>query len=449
MTGMQTDRATAAAAPGASARATLMAVEEALQRLLNALQPVPLPVESVPLEQADGRVLAEDVVAQLDVPGFDNSQMDGYAVRVADVQAALDAGRPLPVAQRIAAGEAAGTLVPGTVARIFTGAPLPAGADAVIMQEQAQPAEAPPGADPGLAVWGWVRFAEVPAPAQWVRRRGEDVARGAVALPAGLRLQPAHLGVAASIGLARLPVRRRLRVALAPTGSELVQPGTVAPQDLPPGSIYNSSRYVLAPLLQRLGVEVTVLPTLPDDRAATEEALAQAALLHDAIVTTGGVSVGEADHVKPAVQALGGLELWQVSMKPGKPFMHGHIDRSRLGGQGRCQVLGLPGNPVSSFVTFVLLARPALLRLAGASVGAALPPPLLARADFDWPRPDRRREFVRVRCNAAGGLEVLPNQSSSVLTSVAWADGLADIAAGTTVRRGDTVAYWPLAAFGA
>ncbi|TSE20451.1 Molybdopterin molybdenumtransferase [Tepidimonas alkaliphilus] len=429
------------------ARAPLMTVEEALQRLLQAVQPLDLPVEEAPLEEADGRVLAADVVAALDVPGFDNSQMDGYAVRAADVAAAVAEGRALPVAQRIAAGAFGAALQPGTVARIFTGAPLPTGADAVVMQEEAQPGEPPPGADATLGAHGWVRFASAPALGQWVRRRGEDVARGAVALAAGLRLRPAHLGVAASLGVARLPVRRRLRVALAPTGDELVQPGTVPPERLPPGAIYNSSRYALVPLLRRLGFDVTVLPALPDERAATERALAQAALTHDALLTTGGVSVGEADHVKPAVQALGGLDLWQVSMKPGKPFMHGFIDRERLGGQGRCHVFGLPGNPVSSLVTFLLLARPALLWLAGAAVTPALPPALLARADFDWPRPDKRREFVRVRRNADGALEVFPNQNSSVLTSVAWADGLADIVAGRTLRRGELVPYWPLADF--
>ena len=435
------------AVPAPPARAPLMSVEEALQRLLQALQPLDLAVEEVLLEDADGRVLASDIVAALDVPGFDNSQMDGYAVRTADVAAAVAAGRPLPVVQRIAAGAFGNALQPGTVARIFTGAPLPAGADAVVMQEEVQPVEAPPGMDAAQGAHGWVRFATVPAVGQWVRRRGEDVARGAVALTAGLRLQPAHLGVAASLGLARLPVRRRLRVALAPTGDELVQPGAVPPERLPPGAIYNSSRYALVPLLRRLGFEVTVLPVLPDDRAATERALAQAALAHDAVLTTGGVSVGEADHVKPAVQALGGLELWQVAMKPGKPFMHGFIDRERLGGQGLCHVFGLPGNPVSSLVTLLLLARPGLLRLAGAAVAPALPPALLARADFDWPRPDKRREFVRVRRNSDGGLELFPNQNSSLLTSVAWADGLADIVAGRTLRRGELVPYWPLADF--
>ncbi|MFN3830028.1 MAG: gephyrin-like molybdotransferase Glp [Tepidimonas ignava] len=423
----------------ASPRAALLSVEEALQRLLEGLAPAVQTVQHVPLEQADGRVLAQDVVAGLDVPGFDNSQMDGYAVRCADVARALEQGRPLPVAQRIAAGHFGVELAPGTVARIFTGAPLPAGADAVVMQEDAQPAEAP--ADAPQAPLGWIRVERAPQPGQWVRRRGEDVARGQVVLRAGQRLRAADLGVAASLGMASVPVWTRLRVALAPTGDELVQPGTVAPADLPPGALYNSSRYVLVPLLQRLGFEVTVLPVLPDDREATEQALAAAALRHDAIVTTGGVSVGEADHVKPAVQALGALDLWQVSMKPGKPFMHGWIDRARLGGQGRCHVLGLPGNPVSSVVTLALLARAALLRLAGATVAAQLPPALWVRADFDWPRPDRRREFVRVRRNADGGVDLFPNQNSSVLTSVAWADGLVDIPAGTTVARGQWVAY--------
>ncbi|MCS6810938.1 MAG: molybdopterin molybdotransferase MoeA [Tepidimonas sp.] len=427
-------------------RRPLMTLEEALQRLLQAVQPLPLTVERVPLEEADTRVLAEDVVAALDVPGFDNSQMDGYAVRVADVQAALTADQPLPVTQRVAAGDFGVSLSPGTVARIFTGAPLPAGADAVVMQEEAQIVDPPPGAAQQPA-HGWVRLTRVPDRGQWVRRRGEDVACATVALPAGRWLRPADLGVAASLGVPQLSVRRRLRVALAPTGNELVQPGAVPPQALPPGAIYNSSRYLLVPLLRRLGMEVTVLPVLPDERTATERALAEAALRFDAIVTTGGVSVGEADHVKPAVQALGQLDLWQVSMKPGKPFMHGQIDRTRLGGQGACPVFGLPGNPVSSFVTFVLLARPALLALAGVAPASTMPSPLRARVAFDWPRPDVRREFVRVRRNAQGELEVFANQNSSVLTSVAWADGLADIPAGVTLARGDEVAYWPLAAF--
>lgn len=426
------------------ARPGLMALEEALARLLDGVAPV-TEVESVATEAAAGRVLARDLVSALDVPGFDNSQMDGYAVRSADVAAAVAAGRPLPVAQRITAGHFGAALQPGTVARIFTGAPLPAGADAVIMQEEASAADAPVDAEASQGAFGWVRFSAAPASGQWVRRRGEDVRAGAVVVPAGTRLAAAHLGLAASIGADHLTVVRRLRVALASTGDELILPGQCPPDRLPPGAIYNSNRYFLEPLLRRLGCEVTVLPPIPDTREATQAVLLDAAAGHDVILTTGGVSVGEADHVKPVVQALGTLDLWQVAMKPGKPFAHGWIDRAHAGGQGRCHVLGLPGNPVSSFVTFLLLARPFLLRLGGAAVEAALPPALPMVAHFDVPTPDKRREFLRVRRNSVGGLDLFPNQNSSVLTSMAWADGLVDKPAGGTIAHGDVVRYLPLA----
>ncbi|WP_424894661.1 gephyrin-like molybdotransferase Glp [Tepidimonas sp. HKU79] len=434
----------ATTSPTASARPGLMALEDALQRLLADVAPV-AEVERVPTQSAAGRVLAEPVVSALDVPGFDNSQMDGYAVRCAEVQQAVAAGRPLPVALRIPAGHGGAVLPPGAVARIFTGAPLPDGADAVVMQEDAAPAETPPDADAALAPHGWVRLTVVPVPGQWVRRRGEDVHVGAVVLPAGRRLRPADLGLVASIGVAELTVRRRLRVALAATGDELIRPGERPPEGLPPGAIFESNRYFLEPLLQRLGCDVTVLSRIPDDREATRSALASAALAHDVIVTTGGVSVGEEDHVKPVVQALGGLDLWQIAMKPGKPFAQGWIDRAPLGDQGRCHVLGLPGNPVSSFVTFLLLARAFLLRLSGVDVAPALPPALPLVAHFDVPHPDKRREFLRVRRNAQGGLDLFPNQNSSVLTSMVWADGLVDKPAGAVIRRGDVVAYLPLA----
>lgn len=436
---------TASPAAGGS-RPGLMVLEDALQRLLAAVEPI-AGVETVPTAAAAGRVLAHDLASPLDVPGFDNSQMDGYAVRRADVAAALAAGRPLPVAQRIPAGHFGCELAAGTVARIFTGAPLPLGADAVVMQEDAAPAEPPPGADAAIGAHGWVRLAAVPADGQWVRRRGEDVRAGAVVLPAGTRLSAADLGLAASIGSAGLRVHRRVRVALVSTGDELVQPGDLPADRLPPGAIYNSNRFFLEPMLRRLGCEVTVLGRVADDREATRAALAAAARDHDVILTTGGVSVGEEDHVKPVVQALGALDLWQIAMKPGKPFAHGWIDRAHAGGRGRCHVLGLPGNPVSSFVTFVLLARPFLLRLGGATVAPTLPPALPMVAHFDLPRADKRREFLRVRRNCVGGLDLFPNQNSSVLTSMAWADGLVDNPAGSVIAHGDTVRYLPLSGF--
>lgn len=425
------------AAPNSSA---LMPLEEALERLLGSIDPI-AERDAVATEAAAGRVLAQDVVAPLDVPGFDNSQMDGYAVRCADVAAAVVAGRALPVTQRIAAGHFGTSLAPGTVARIFTGAPIPAGADAVVPQEAVQiDGSSTDGA------FGAVRFQTVPQLGQWIRVRGEDIQRGAVVLQAGQRLSAADTGLAASVGCDQLSVVRRVRVALLSTGDELVTPGTVPPDQLPPGAIYNSNRYFLLPLLQRLGCEVTVWGNVADTLDATRSALAQAAHEHDVIITTGGVSVGEEDHVKPAVQAMGQLDLWRLAIKPGRPFAHGWIDRTRWGGAGRCHVLGLPGNPVASFVTCLLLVRPALLRLAGVRNVPAVPAALPMVAHFEWTQPDpKRREFLRVRRNIQGGLDLFPNQNSSVLTSAAWADGLVDNPPGQTIARGDLVRYYPLA----
>ena len=421
-------------------RPGLMSLEEALARLLGAAAVLPGELE-LPTLEADGRVLAQDIRSALDVPGFDNSSMDGYAVNSAEVAAAVAVGQALPVSQRIPAGHFGPALQPGSGARIFTGAPVPVGADAVVMQEEAE-----------VQPDGSVRFQQAPAAGQFIRRRGEDIRQGEVVLSAGTRLGPAELGLAASLGLASLPVRVRPRVALFSTGDELVMPGEVAPEAMAPGAIYNSNRYFLSALLRRLGSEVSDLGIVPDRRDATIEALQQAAESHDLIVTSGGVSVGEEDHVKPAVQQLGGLDLWQIAIKPGKPFAHGWI--ARANDAGRCHFVGLPGNPVSSFATFLLLVRPLLLRLQGITAGPGvmqsgadgLPPALALPAHFDWPRADRRREFLRVRRNAAGGLDLFPNQSSGVLTSVAWCDGLVDLPAGQTVARGELVNFHPLAA---
>ncbi len=443
-------------------RPGLMSLEQALEQLLGAARPL-AGQQSVATLEADGRVLAQDIRSALDVPGFDNSSMDGYAANSAEVAAAIAAGRSLPVSQRIPAGHFGPALQAGSVARIFTGAPVPAGADAVQMQEEAE-----------VLADGSVRLLQAPVAGQFIRRRGEDIRQGEVVLAAGTRLGPAELGLAASLGLAELPVRPRPRVALFSTGDELVMPGQVAPEAMAPGAIYNSNRYFLAVLLKRLGCEVSDLGIVPDRREATLDALRAAAESHDLIVTSGGVSVGEEDHVKPAVQQLGSLDLWQIAIKPGKPFAHGWIARSgkatqagqlaesgRAGQSGqtgesadRCHFVGLPGNPVSSFVTFLLLVRPFLLRLQGITAGQGvtpggadgLPPALALPAHFDWPRADRRREFLRVRRNAAGGLDLFPNQSSGVLTSVAWCDGLVDLPAGRTIARGETVNFIPLAA---
>jgi molybdopterin molybdotransferase len=405
------------------ARAPLRPLDEALQDLLERAQPA-LPEESVSTFEADARVLTQDLCSPLDVPGHDNSSMDGYALRLAD----LPAAHGLPVSQRIAAGSAAGALQAGSLARIFTGAPVPAGADAIAMQEDALVLDD-----------GRVQIKTLPSAGQWIRRRGEDVARGAVVLRRGQRLSPAELGLAASIGFDCLPVARRPRVALLSTGDELVMPGDVAPEAMPPGAIYNSNRFFLRALLQRLGCEVTDLGIVPDRREATIEALAEAARSHDLILTSGGVSVGEEDHIKPAVQALGELQLWQIAIKPGKPFAYGRVNRA----QGFAHFIGLPGNPVSSFVTFLLLVRPFLLRLQGAS--GHWPGAVMLPAHFNWPKADKRREFLRVRRNAQGGLDLFDNQSSGVLTSAVWADGLLDNPPGRTIAHGDAVAFMALA----
>ncbi|MDA8456214.1 molybdopterin molybdotransferase MoeA [Acidovorax sp. GBBC 3334] len=414
------------AAPRAASRPPLKPLDDALAELLAQARPLE-GTDEVDTFGADGRVLAVDAVSPLRVPPHDNSAMDGYAVRradVADAGAALAAG--LPVSQRIAAGSAAAPLAPGTAARIFTGAPMPPGADAVCMQEDCE------ALDGGARV----RIQAVPQPGQWVRAAGEDIEHGQTVLAAGTRLGPAALGLAASIGLARLRVARRPRVALFSTGDELVMPGDVPPERMPPGAIYNSNRFFLRAMLLRLGCEATDFGIVPDRRDATEQALREAAAGHDLVLTSGGVSVGEEDHVKPAVAALGRLDLWQVALKPGKPFAHGRIG-------GHTHFMGLPGNPVSSFITFALLVRPFLLRLQG--VRDVVPPVVAARAHFDWPRADRRREFLRVRRDAAGGLALFPHQGSGVLTSTVWGDGVVDNPPGHTIAHGDTVRFIPFA----
>ena len=404
-----------------TARTPLIPLDDALTELLAQARPL-AGVDAVSTFDADGRVLAQAAISPLQVPQQDNSAMDGYALRCADVAAA---GVELRVSQRIAAGDSGQPLLPGTAARIFTGAPVPAGADAVVMQEDCE------ALDDGQRV----RINHLPSPGQAIRRAGEDITLGAQVLAAGTRLTPAELGLAASIGLAQLQVALRPRVALFSTGDELVMPGEVAPAQMRPGAIYNSNRFFLRAMLQRLGCEVTDFGIVPDRRDATIEALRAASSAHDLILTSGGVSVGEEDHIKPAVQALGTLDLWQIAMKPGKPFAYGQIPRDG----GAAHFIGLPGNPVSSFLTFALLVRPFVLRLQGASVVA--PQTIAARAGFTWPKADKRREFLRVRHNATGGLDLFNNQSSGVLTSAAWGDGVVDNPAGQTIAAGDTVRF--------
>ncbi|MFG5779654.1 gephyrin-like molybdotransferase Glp [Comamonas sp. J-3] len=404
----------------ASSRIPLKRLDDALAELLAQAAPL-AQTEQISTFDADGRVLAQDLVSALQVPSFDNSAMDGYAMRAADVPAA---GAVLPVSQRIAAGSVGEALAAGTAARIFTGAPVPAGADVVVMQEECTALE-----DGRVQINAAVKLG------QNIRRAGEDIALGSTIIATGTRLTPAELGLAASIGCATLQVARRPRVALFSTGDELVMPGDVAPQDLPAGSIYNSNRFFLRAMLQRLGCEVLDQGIVPDSYEATVAALQAAAQDCDLVLTSGGVSVGEEDHVKPAVEALGSLDLWAIAIKPGKPFAYGKV--------GKAHFVGLPGNPVSSFVTFALLVRPFVLRLQG--VQNTAPQAVNLQADFDWPRADKRQEFLRARINAQGGLDRFANQSSGVLTSVVWGDGLVDNPAGSTIARGDTVRFIPFA----
>ena len=388
----------------------LLSVDEALAQLLAGAKPVN-EVEEVPTLEATGRVLARAQRSTMDVPPMDNSAMDGYAIRAAD------ASRKLKVAQRIMAGAVGKPLEPGTAARIFTGAPIPPGADAVVMQES-------------TTVEGeFVSFAKPPKSGDWVRYVGSDIRKGAEILPAGKRLLPQDTGLAASVGIKTLPVYRRVRLGLFFTGDELLMPG----EPLAPGRIYNSNRFTLRGMGEVFGCDVRDYGIVPDTLEATREVLRRAAQDCDVIVTSGGVSVGDADYVKPAVEAEGRLLMWRIAMKPGRPLAFGTIQQSFF--------IGLPGNPVSSFVTFLIFGRPFLRRTQGMTDVA--PRAIAARADFDWPQPDPRREFLRVKWNTQGGLDLYPTQDSAVLTSTAWADGLVDNPAGQAIRKGDVVRLLP------
>lgn len=375
--------------------------------------------ERVATGAALGRVLAKPVESKIDVPGWDNSAMDGYAVRTADL---TDAGTRLPVSQRIPAGKMGGPLKPGTAARIFTGAPIPPGADAVVVQEVCEPdgdwVRVPPGIQPGANI----------------RRAGEDIQRDQEVIGTGTRFQPQHLGLAASVGVAELSVYRRLEVAVLSSGDELRMPG----EPLGPGQIYNSNQFTLIGLLQALGCAVLTPVIVEDTLEATVDALATAAARSDLVVASGGVSVGEEDHVKPAVERLGSLELWKIAIRPGKPVAFGHVWGKPF--------IGMPGNPVSVFVTFCLFARPFILKMQGVA-GDVAPRPLRAVAGFDWPKPDKRRELVRARLDQApdgeGRVTVYHSRSSGVLSSVAWANGLAVIPERLAIRRGDPVDFLP------
>lgn len=389
----------------------MLSIDQARVLLLAAAKPI-TEIEVLPASEALGRILATNIISAIDVPPLDNSAMDGYAVRISDAQQ----GAFLPVSQRIPAGEYPQRLAPGTAARIFTGAPIPAGADAVVMQEDTEVSN------------GQVRILRTPCRGDHLRRKGEDIAAGSIALVAGTQLGPAQLGVAASVGTEYLTVFRRLKVAVFFTGDELIQPG----HPLPPGRIYDSNRATLTALLSGLGCEVIDLGTVPDDLSATKATLQVAVQQADVVMTTGGVSVGEEDHVKAALESQGTLDIWKVAMKPGKPVVYGRI--------GQTDFLGLPGNPVSTLVVFHIFARPFLLT----RMGGVWKPPLAFQvpAGFELTKPRDRHEFLRARLQG-GVAAIYDNQSSGALTSVAWANGLVEIEAGRLVSEGEPVRFIP------
>lgn len=391
-------------------------VEDAIAQLCTAARLRVTP-EAVPLAEALGRVAADDVVSAIHVPPAANSAMDGYALSRADWPGP---DQPMPVSQRIPAGSVPETLAPGSAARIFTGAELPEGADAVVMQENT--ADGTPDV---------VRILELGAPGDNIRPKGQDISAGDTVVAKGTRLRPQDMGQIASVGRDRIDCYRRLRVALVSTGDELAEPGT----DSKPGQIYNSNRYTVRGLLQGWGYEMVDMGVARDTPEAVRSLLLEAAEQADVILTTGGVSVGEEDHVRDVVDELGAIALWKIAIKPGKPFAFGNVRGTPF--------LGLPGNPVSVFVTLAVIARPYLAACQGASQHEA--PFLSAVSDFDHPG-SSREEYLRVKLER-GKLALFSNQSSGVLTSLCASDGLVRQPVGEDIRQGDLVDYLPLKAF--
>ncbi|MBM3376873.1 MAG: molybdopterin molybdotransferase MoeA [Betaproteobacteria bacterium] len=388
-------------------------LEQATEQLLDRAAAL-VERESVPLDALLGRVLADPIVSAVDVPSFENSQVDGYALRLSDLP---DSGG-LPVSQRIAAGAPAGPLEPNTVARIFTGAPVPAGADAVAMQEDCE-------IDPD----GQVLVRAPLKQGENIRPRGGDLRAGQTALPPGRRLSAADIGLIASLGHGHATVVRRLRVAVFSSGNELRQPGS----PLDAGQIYDSNRPMVMSLVRGLGAEVIDMGCLPDRLDVTAGALAEASERADVILTCGGVSVGEEDHIKAAVQQEGALALWKIAIKPGKPFAFGKV--------GGADFLGMPGNPVSAWVTFVFLVRPFLLKRSG--VLLVDPRFHVCRAAFERSQPDPRQEFLRASLDAQGQVVPHARQNSQILSSIAESEGLVEVPMETPVRRGDLLRFYP------
>lgn len=389
----------------------LIPYEEALQRLLES-STTAVVTETVKLADAAGRVLAQNAVSKIAVPPADNSSMDGYAIATGDLLSSVS----LPLSQRIPAGTAPEVLLRGSCARIFTGAEIPDGADAVVMQEDVQ-------------VEGEnIVFPQNVPVGENIRRKGQDIETGDTILSVGRRLQPADLGMLASVGFAEVEVFKPLKVAILSTGDELVEPG----QPLESGQIYNSNRYILTGLLTALGMQVVDLGCVEDSRDATLKALETAAENADAIISTGGVSVGEEDHVKGAIETLGVLDMWKIKIKPGKPVAYGRV--------GSTPFIGLPGNPTSTLLTFCLLARPMLLQLQGELYRAPLE--VKVKASFERKRQNKRQEYLRARLEH-GVAAPFNNQSSGVLTSASWANGLVVVPPDTLVAQGDEVSFIP------
>ena len=393
----------------------LIPVDEALTRILDAAAPVH-DTEKLNIGNGLGRILAEDVVSAINVPGYDNSAMDGYAVRSAEC---TKPGVSLTVSQRIPAGQTGDNLEAGTAARIFTGAPVPDGADAVVMQELCQQQ-----ADK-------VTINTAVKTGANIRRAGEDIKQGNVILESGTRIRPQEQGLIASVGIADISVKRKLKVATFFTGDELVEPGN----ELGQGQIYNSNRYTLKGLLQSVDCEIVDLGIVPDTLEATLDVLKRAAADADLVLTSGGVSVGEEDYVRIALQQLGELSMWRINMKPGKPVAFGMVDNALF--------MGLPGNPVSVFVTFQIFALPLIRKMQGAANYVSNE--LSIRSGFDW-KGVKRQEYlrVRVRHDASGAYaEIYPHQGSGVLSSTSWADGLAIVEPEKAINTGDILKYIP------
>lgn len=394
---------------------TLIAVAEAISKILTAGAVVEQ-TEILNIDNCLGRVLAEDVVSGINVPGYDNSAMDGYAVRSVEC---IESGVLLNVSQRIPAGQTGEQLTAGTAARIFTGAPVPPGADAVVMQELCQQQ------GENVTINTAVNAGDN------VRRAGEDIEQGSIVLKAGTRIRPQEQGLIASVGLAEVAVYRKLKVATFFTGDELVEPGNALAQ----GQIYNSNRYMLKGLLQSAGCEVTDFGIVPDTLEATLDVLKRAAAAADLVLTSGGVSVGEEDYVRVALEQLGVLNMWRINMKPGKPLAFGEV--------GDTLFMGLPGNPVSVFVTFQIFAQPLILKLQGQH--SCLSSPVMMKAGFNW-KGGKRQEYLRVRqveSDEGGWLELYPQQGSGVLSSASWASGLVIAYPDKQINEGDLVPYLP------